>query len=89
MYDGREDNVTLRCRHSLMDQVIDKFGPDIEVKRIRDKTFDVTVPVKVTGTFYAWVTQYVGEMTIAAPDYIRTAYAEYLQDAIDDVLGVK
>ena len=31
--------------------------------------------------------QFVGEMDIVAPGHVRDAYAEYLQEAIDDVLG--
>ena len=70
-----------------MDQVIDRFGEGIEIKNVRRETFDITVPVAISGIFYAWVTQFVGEMTIIAPDHVRQAYAEYLTEAIDDVLG--
>ena len=87
MYNGREENVTLRCKRHLMDQVIDKFGEGVNVSNVRGETFDVTVPVHISGTFYAWVTQFVGEMTITGPGHVKDAYADYLQEAIDDVLG--
>ena len=87
MYDGNEEEVTLRCKRHLMDQVIDRFGEGIELKNITRQTFDVTVPVCISGTFYAWVVQFVGEITIVAPGHVKDAYAEYLQEAIDDVLG--
>lgn len=48
-----------------------------EIKRFGEDLFQ---------TFYAWVFQFVGEMNIVAPGYVRDAYAEYLQQAIDDVL---
>ena len=79
--------LTLRCRHSILDQVIDKFGEGIELKNVRRETFDVTVPVSISGTFYAWVFQFVGEMSIVAPGHVKDAYADYLQEAIDDVLS--
>ena len=88
MYDGKEEKVTLRCKRHLMDQMIDKFGEGVNVKNVRRQTFDITVPVHISGTFYAWVTQFIGEMTITDPGYVRDAYAEYLQEGIDDVLGV-
>ncbi len=87
MYNGNEEEVTLRCRHKILDQVIDRFGEGIELKNITKQTFDVTVPVCISGTFYAWVVQFIGEMNIVAPGHVRDAYAEYLQDGIDDVLG--
>lgn len=88
MYDGNEEEVTLRCRHKILDQVIDRFGEGIELKNVTKQTFDVTVPVCISGTFYAWVLQFVGEMNIIAPGHVKDAYAGYLQEAIDDVLSV-
>ena len=87
MYDGNEEEVTLRCRHKILDQVIDRFGEGIELKNVTRQTFDVTVPVCISGTFYAWVVQFVGEMNIVAPGHVQQAYADYLQQAIDDVLS--
>jgi len=87
MFKGPAVEVTLRCKHEILDQVIDRFGEDIEFRNITEKNFDVTVPVCISGTFYAWVTQFVGEMTITGPGHVKDAYADYLQEAIDDVLS--
>lgn len=88
MYKGKEEQVTLRCKIGIMDQVIDRFGEGIQPFRLTRETFDVTVPVCISGTFYAWVVQFVGEMIIVSPGHIRDAYADYLQSAIDDTLGI-
>ena len=87
MYDGPQEDVTLRCRQSILDQVIDKFGEQVKIENVQKDTFDITVPVSISGTFYAWVFQFVGEMNIVGPGNVKDAYAEYLQQAIDDVLG--
>ena len=57
------------------------------MQNVRRDTFDIVVPVHISGTFYAWVTQFIGEMTIVAPGHVRDAYADYLQEGIDEVLG--
>lgn len=87
MFDGPEEEVTLRCRSGMMDQVIDKFGVKVEVKNIQDGTFDITVPVSISPTFYGWLFQFVGEINIVAPGNIKDAYVDYLQHAIDLVLS--
>ncbi len=87
MYDGKEETVTLRCRHNLMDQVIDKFGERVHVENVRKDTFDIKVRVSVSKTFYAWVNQFAGEMTVIAPEHVCQTYAEHLQEALDDVLA--
>lgn len=86
MYEGIEEEVTLRCSMEIIDQVIDRFGDGIEIKPGK-KHFTVTVPVSLSTTFYAWVFQYVGKMSIISPEYVREAYAGYLEEALDDVLG--
>lgn len=86
MYGGPEEKVTLRCSMEILDQVIDRFGDGIELKPGR-KHFTVTVPVSLSTTFYAWVFQYVGKMSILAPEYVRERYAGYLEEALDEVLG--
>ena len=86
MYGGPEETVTLRCRREILDQVIDRFGDGIAIKPGK-KGFSVTVPVSLSTTFYAWVFQFVGQMEIVAPEHVRVAYAGYLEEALDEVLG--
>ena len=86
MYGGQEEKVTLRCSQEILDQVIDRFGDGIEIKAGK-KHFTTTVPVSLSTTFYAWVFQYVGKMSILAPEHVRESYAGYLEEALDDVLG--
>lgn len=87
MYDGLHEEVTLRCRMSILDQVIDRFGEKVNLKVLDSGTFDVKVPVAVSSTFYGWMCQFTGEMRIISPQHVREAYASWLQEAIDDVLG--
>lgn len=86
MYGGPEEQVTLRCSLEILDQVIDRFGDGINI-RPGKKHFTVTVPVSLSTTFYAWVFQYVGKMSILSPEHVREAYAGYLEEALEDVLG--
>ena len=43
MYDGYEEQVTLRCKHHMMENIIDYFGQDVVPRNITEDTFDVTV----------------------------------------------
>lgn len=87
MYGGPEERVALKCSLEILDQVIDRFGDQVEIGKVRSKTFEVKVPVGLSTTFYAWVFQFVGKMKIVGPEHVREAYAGYLQEAIDDALG--
>lgn len=87
MFDGPVEEVTLRCRMSILDQVIDRFGDGVQIRKVDTGLFDVTVPVSVSGTFFAWVFQFTGEMKILEPRWVREKYAGVLEDAMDAALG--
>ena len=87
MYGGPEEEVLLRCKLEILDQVIDRFGEGVDIQEVTKHHFTVKVPVSLSTTFYAWVFQYVGKMSILAPEHVREAYAGYLEEALDEVLG--
>ena len=87
MFDGPEEEVTLRCRPRLVGQVVDQFGEKLEIFNRRENQLDIRVTVHLSPTFYAWLFQYAGEMTVIAPEPVREEYARILEMALDDALG--
>ena len=87
MYQGPEKKVTLQCVNGILDQVIDKFGEEIMIRRIRENVFEVTVSVNVSTTFFSWVFAFPGEMTITGPETVIKQYTDYLEIVLDDVLS--
>lgn len=88
MFDGPEETVKLRCVPELLDQVIDQFGEKIKVTKTAKNYLDILATVHLSPTFYGWLFQYVGQMTIIGPDYVCEQYAERMETGLDDVLGV-
>lgn len=87
MFDGPEEKVTLRCRPGMMNMIVDQFGTDLEIPRRDENSLDVTVTIHLSPTFYGWLFQFAGEMTVIAPEHVCEQYALRLQTAIDDALG--
>ena len=87
MFDGPEEEVTLRFKPELMNQIVDRFGTDLKLKNIKKNRIDVTVKVHLSPTFFAWLFQYVGEMTVISPEHVVRQYADRLGAGLDDVLG--
>ena len=86
MFDGPEEAVTLRCKPGLLGQVIDQFGDDIHIRKIQDGKLDITAIVHLSPTFFGWLFQYVGEMTLIAPDSVCQKYVVMMKNGIDDVM---
>jgi predicted DNA-binding transcriptional regulator YafY len=86
MFDGPEETVTLHCKKNLIGQVIDQFGDGIQISKTKDDMLDITVTVHLSPTFYGWLFQYVGEMTVIAPEHVCRQYAEKMETGIDDMV---
>ena len=82
MYDGPEEKVTLRCKHHMMQNIIDYFGQDVIPENVSKDTFDVTVNVSVSNTFFSWVLGFAGDMIISNPKSVKEKYTALLRQEI-------
>lgn len=76
MFDGEEETVTLECENALMNTIVDRFGEEVETKRISESKFEAKVSVSASKTFYGWVFQFGGQIKITRPEHIRKEYLD-------------
>lgn len=81
MYDGKNAEVSLKCKAELMKVIIDKFGEEIHTDVIDNEWFKVTVQVIISPTFYGWLFQFTDKMIIVSPENIIDEYAKILINA--------
>ena len=86
MFDGPAEKVTLRFSPSVLNQIVDQFGTDINLKKAGD-ALETTATVHLSPTFYGWLFQYVGEMTVTAPEYVCRQYAERMKAGLAETRG--
>ena len=55
MFSGREGQVTLRCRNTLVGVVLDRFGQEVILVPDGESHFTVTIPAVVSPQFLGWV----------------------------------
>lgn len=78
MYDSPRCEVELICHNSLMDAIIDKFGPDVTTYACDQENFRVVVNVAVSHVFYSWVFGFKGLVKIKNPEFICREYDRML-----------
>jgi len=74
MYDGAEQDVTLKCENALMKNIIDRFGEDVDTSVVDIEHFSARVRVSASPTFYGWVFGFAGKMEITAPINVADEY---------------
>ena len=78
MYDGDIETVTLKCKDSMANVIIDQFGRNVTLRPAEDGYFTVNVDVAVSSQFLSWVIALEGDVTIQGPDSVKKAMKELL-----------
>ncbi len=82
MFDGQEQEVELICDNELMKNLIDHFGKKFPVERESDSRFRARIQVSASPTFYAWVFQFAGRISIAGPEKVKKEYRAMIKKAM-------
>ena len=83
MYDGDPVEVRLKCKNELMKYIVDRFGPDFEMKPASKDTFIATVEVSLSPTFYAWVFTFGGGVRIMNPKKAVTEFRDMAKAVLE------
>lgn len=71
MYPAEQRWVRLAFDRALIGAMIDRFGRDVPMEQLDEKTCALYAPVRVGRPFFGWVFQFCGGVRILAPDDVR------------------
>lgn len=83
MFGGEEMMLTLQFANRLAGVVIDRFGKDIDIRKMDEEVFQVRIKVAVSHQFFGWLAGIGCEARIVAPTEIALEYKKYLQEIIN------
>ena len=84
MYPGKAVKVTMKVRENAMNAVADAFDKDkVTITDISDGTATIFTEVKESPTFYGWLSQFNGDITLEGPEDTRQRYVGYLQGLLE------
>ena len=83
MYGGRDEQVTLRCRHSTAGIIVDRFGQDVIMYDVGNGYFELSVKVSVSSLFLSWVMNFGGDIVIISPERVIEEYMDLARSAVN------
>ena len=86
MYGGEEEMVRIAMPNRLIGVALDRFGPDVFVRRLDGERFTVDAKVAVSPQFFAWVFGLGGDVQILAPDRVAKQMQRQLAGALERYL---
>ena len=83
MYNAPRREVELVCENSVMDAIIDRFGPDVDTYACDQQNFRVIAEVAVGTVFFNWIFGFGGKVWIKAPEDVKEQYKEQVFKAVE------
>lgn len=81
MYTGEVQTITFKCNNSILDHMIDIFGPDLLLIPDKDDTFTIKVKTSTQGALYL-AGQYMENITIIEPESIKDEFIKTLKESL-------
>ncbi|MBR3382290.1 MAG: WYL domain-containing transcriptional regulator [Clostridia bacterium] len=82
MFSGETKRIMLRCRMELLNELFDRFGEDIPVKKDGEEHFIARVEAAVGEGFINWVCQYGSMVEVLEPTELRGDVKRRLESAL-------
>ena len=81
MYQGESTMVTVQFNDSVIGLLYDKFGEDLEIRRIGDRLCEAQVEVQLSPPFWGWLFMLEGSLMLIGPDEVVDEYRARLKNA--------
>ena len=82
MYDAPRSEVELLCDNSVMDAIIDRFGPEVQTYAGDRQNFRVIEEIAVGKVFFNWVFGFEGKVRIKGPESVKEQYRQMVESAV-------
>lgn len=80
-YGGAIQRVTLQCPNHLSDKIIDRFGININIRKIDEDHFQITEVMAINPHFFGWIFSLGPEVKIVSPQSVGQEMKDILKDA--------
>ena len=85
MFAGVPERVELRVNSGLVSNMFDRFGEDIVLRHSEGDSFEFTVDVELSPSFYAWLSNFEGQVKIIAPRSAVDAHREHVEKIMNSL----
>jgi len=84
MYGGKLENVDLRCKIEILEQITDRFGDKIFVRDVTDTHFAFTTKAVISDAFVTWLMNYGEKIEVISPNFLK----EKIKQRAEEILKI-
>ena len=83
MYSGKKEQVTLLFPRELINVAKERFGDIVPISV--DNGYIIHTTVRVSKTFFAWLSTFEGQVKIIEPKPIRQQFKEFISGILEKI----
>lgn len=71
MFGGKIEEIELKCSKDMLEQVLDRFGENIFISKLTEKTFNFTYSAAVSDALVTWIINFGDKIEAVKPKSLR------------------
>lgn len=80
MFAGEAEPVELICNNSIIENILDRFGESVSIKRFTDEKFKISVDAAVSDGLVSWLLQFGKDIEVKSPDSLKKKVLERIEE---------
>lgn len=82
MHGGSIEKIELRCDKKIMEQVVDRFGENIFIKKVTDTHFCFSADAAVSDALVTWIINYGENIKVLSPQKLSESVIKRAQEVL-------
>lgn len=83
MFGGETQTVALKLPEGMIGIILDRFGREIDIRRLEEGMVSVRIRAALSGQFYGWLTGLGSQISILAPEDVKEDYVRFLNEIVE------
>ena len=80
MFGGEPETVSLQLPEHMIGIIFDRFGKEIDLRRLSNGNVGVRVKAAVSGQFYGWLTGLGKDVLLLGPEHVKDGYVAFIKN---------
>ncbi|MEY8267131.1 WYL domain-containing protein [Lachnospiraceae bacterium 64-25] len=83
MFGGEPETVSLQLPEHMIGIIFDRFGKEIDLRRLPNGNVGVRVKAAVSGQFYGWLTGLGKDVLLLGPEHVKDGYVAFIKNIMN------
>ena len=83
MFGGEPETGSLQLPEHMIGIIFDRFGKEIDLRRLSNGNVGVRVKAAVSGQFYGWLTGLGKDVLLLGPEHVKDGYVAFIKNIMN------